>query len=258
MSTFTNLPFVGHFIRSIDRDLKNCSFQTTIRNAVIKSGSKLIIKGKNEETEEVLKNKPVVVVANHPYEAEVAALIAGLPDREDISLIVNRRLLNLSANLDKYLIPVYIDHHNIAKKRHKVMSFFLRTFHPKKVYTIEEEHSLNIQSISQAAKKVDEGGLVIIFPNRKSNGGRWYTGVGHMLSQVKREDVFVMRAYIEGTSMLDLLRLVPGIGSFLPTVTLTFAPPLKLEEMRGNDPKKITIMLQDQFNNWVQTLNIRN
>lgn len=255
MSIFTSLPLIGQFIKSIDKDLDHHTFQSAMRNVVKRTNSKFIVKGKDKEIEQILKNRPVVLVANHPYEAEVPAVVASLPDREEISLIANRRLLNLSSNLDKYLIPVYIDHHDIKKKRHKVMSYFLRAFHSKKRYTALKEHQLNIQSISIAAKKVEEGGLVIIFPNRKSNSGDWFTGVGHMLTQIERKDIYIMRAFIEGTSILDLLRLFPIVGNFLPTITLTFAPPLKLEEIWDNNPKKITAILENKFNNWAQTLN---
>lgn len=258
MSTFTNLPLISGFIKSIDKDLENYSFQKTMRNSINRLSSKLVVKNKNKEIEKMLKHKPVVLVANHPYEAEVPVLIAGLPDRDDTSIVVNRRLMNLSSNLDKYLIPVYIDHHFTNKRRHKLMNYVLKAFHPKEKITAEESRKLNIQSVKEAARRVDAGGLVIIFPGKKKTDGHWYSGVGHMLNQTKRKDIYVVRAYIEGTSLLDLFRLIPKIGIFLPTFTLTFAPPLKLTEFRNEDPKKTTTKLEDRYNDWIKTLDKKN
>jgi len=254
MNRLINLPFIGNFIREINDDAERMDLQGTMKNVIKKSRSKLIIKGINEKLENILKHKPVILVVNHPNDAEVLALIASLPKRNDIYLIINRRMTGVVPNLDKYLIPVYIDHHFNPKTHNKIISYLLRKYHPKPLFSPEEEHRQNINSISIAAQRVNEGGLIIIFPGRRSIDGHWFTGVGHLLKEVNNNNVYIVRVCVQGTSLIDYLRIIPGIGYFLPTVTINFTEPLKLEEIFNNDPKQITKILENLYNKWTQTI----
>lgn len=254
MKTLRDLPLVGSLINQINQDLEKQSFQAAMRNAVARSGSKLNILGINKKLEDILKNKPTVIVANHPNDAEVMALIASMPDREDAFLVVNQRMIGVAPNIDKFLIPVYIDHHNNQKNHSKFLSFFLRRYNPKIPLTPQQEHQKNIESIAIAAKKVADGGLVIIFPGGRSVDGSWFNGVGFLLEQAREMDINIVCVNIEGTSMFDYLRIIPKTGFILPEVTITFAPPIKLKDVWDNNPKKITQNLELRYNSWVNIL----
>ena len=132
MTTLSDLPLIGNFIRTIDQDIKEYSFIQAMRNVVKRSHTRLEIRGLRSGARDILQTKSAVVVANHPNEAEVIALIASLPERNDVYLIVNARMLGIVKDLDRHLIPVYIEHHNNPYHHNEILSYLLKTYHPKK------------------------------------------------------------------------------------------------------------------------------
>lgn len=253
MKTLSDLPLIGNFIRTIDQDIKRQGFIQTMRNAVMRSHTKLVVQGLSREVKDILQTKPAVVVANHPNEAEVIALIASLPERKDVYLIVNARMVGIIKDLDRHLIPVYIEHHNNPYHHNEVLSYLLRTYHPKKTLTPEEEHELNIKSIGRAAQIVNGGGLVIIFPGRRSIDGHWFPGVGHLVKKIiNRKGTYIVQVFSQGTSWMDYLRLIPFIGFLLPVITMNFAQTVNVSEVWHENPKKITSNIENIYHHWIR------
>ncbi|MDP1721829.1 MAG: 1-acyl-sn-glycerol-3-phosphate acyltransferase [Candidatus Gottesmanbacteria bacterium] len=252
MKTLSDLPLIGNLIQAIDQDIKRHSFIQAMSNVVRRSRTRLVVQGLSNEVKDILQTKPAVIVANHPDDAEVIALIATLPERKDIYLIVNARMVGIVKDLDRYLIPVYIEHHNNPYHHNQILSYLLKTYHPKKILTPEKEHERNIKSIARAARIVNGGGLVIIFPGRRSIDGHWFPGVSHLLRKVKnRKFTYISRIYLQGTSLLDCLRLIPFMSRLLPVITIHFAKPLQVSEVWNKDPKKITSNIENNYIAWI-------
>ncbi len=255
MNTLTDLPLIGSFIRTVDQDIKRQGFIQAMRNVVKRSQSKLVVHGLSNEVQHILQTKPVIVVANHPNEAEVIALIASLPDRKDVYLIVNARMMGVVKPIDRYLIPVYIEHHHNPYHHNEFLSYLLKTFHPKDILTPEEEHERNIKSIDRAAQIVNRGGLVIIFPGRRSVDGHWFPGVGHLVKNIiSRKRTYIVQVFSQGTSWMDYLRLIPFTGFFLPVITMNFAQSLIVNDIWIHNPKKITSILEKMYLAWTKKL----
>ena len=253
MTTLSDLPLIGNFIRTIDQDIKEYSFIQAMRNVVKRSHTRLEIRGLRSGARDILQTKSAVVVANHPNEAEVIALIASLPERNDVYLIVNARMLGIVKDLDRHLIPVYIEHHNNPYHHNEILSYLLKTYHPKNILTPEKEHENNIKSIARAADLVNGGGLVIIFPGRRSVDGHWFPGVGHLVKNIiSRKRTYIVQVFSQGTSWMDYLRLIPFTGVFLPVITMNFAQPLIVDDIWIHNPKKTTSILEKIYHAWTK------
>lgn len=249
-----SLPIIGPFLRNLDTDVKTVGLQKAMMRIVLRSKTNLIIHGKEGITEEILKKKPVIIVANHPYDSEEVALIAALPSRRNTYLIVSSHFLGVSSGLDKHLIPVYIWHHVTDGKPKKFFGKLLHTLHPTPIYSPEEEHRRNKQSIESATQLVKKGGVVIIFPGRRSTNGHWFSGVGHLIRGLgKNTDAYIVKTYIQGTSDMDYLRMLPNVGKFMRPIRITFAKPTKAATIFVNDGKKIASQLELEYNQWVKT-----
>lgn len=249
----TNLPIIGSLINFLDENIQKYGLQKGMLNLATHSGTKLKVSGLTSEVEKILKTGRVVVVANHPHESDEIALIAVMPERKDFYLIGNYLATKFSESLTKYIIPIYINHHRETRKLIPY-EFLIKRFYSFPIFSEEEEHRKNIQSISQASLKVKNGGLVIIFPGRRSINGKWYTGIGHLLKGAEcNKRIYLIMAYIEGTRDSDYLRIIPKIGKFLPEIKVAFAAPRVVNNILGKPPKEITSILEEEYNNWVKT-----
>jgi 1-acyl-sn-glycerol-3-phosphate acyltransferase len=247
-SLLLKLPLISRFIGNVERNINKFGFQEGMRKVIEKSGSKLAVRGLTLEVERILKEKAVVVVSNHPNEAETLALIAALPKREDARLIVNFRFAHFCPSLEKYFIPVYVDHHIGGKHKRNIFGRLMKKANPVASLSPDEEHRRNIKSIRKASQVVINGGLIIIFPERRSKDGLWFSGVGHLLKGAKaKRKIYIVNAFNEGTSDWDYFRIIPGMGRFLPSVTLTFGKPKIVNHLLTKDPKEITKILEKQY-----------
>lgn len=254
-SQITRFPIIKPFVKTINRDVKKVGLQGAMVNTVTRSGTKLVIEGSTREVKRVLGEEACVVVSNHPHEVDIIALFAALPARPDTSLVINSRFLNLVPNADKYLIPVYIEHHG-KRNREQIREKLFKKFHPVTTFAPDEEHKKNIQSIKNASLKVSNGELVVIFPNPTKNKNRkWYPGVGYLLKGTRREKpIYVVRAYIEGTSNLDYLRFIPHAAKLLTPIRVTFSKPILVNKMLQKDAKSIAAGLNENYVAWVKKL----
>ena len=71
-----------------------------------------------------------------------------------------------------------------------------------------------------------------------------------MIKNIGRTEAYVINARVAGTSDLDYLRLLPGVGKFLPTITVTFSGAIKIQEINSGQPKDITQRLEELYTNW--------
>lgn len=256
-SKLHKLPIIGNFVNKLDRDAKTLGFQKAMRNAVKGTGTELIVKGINNKLEKLLKSKPVIIVANHPYEMEILALIAAIPERDNAYIIMNADFLGICPSLDKHVIPVYIKHHHIGNITQKLSAKMLDIFHPSEKLTPEEEHKKNIDSINVASWKVQVGALVAVFPGAKSENGRWHAGLGHLIKNIKDiSNIYIVQVYIKGTTALDYLRLVPYMSKVFPKVSVTFSEPYKLNNWINHEDsaRKIVADMEEHYDKWMREI----
>jgi 1-acyl-sn-glycerol-3-phosphate acyltransferase len=246
-----------HFLKKLDHHLQNHGFQRGMLNLIKWTKTPLTVEGLTPELKQILKKEAAVVVANHDFQAEVLVLLASMPSRKDTYLIANDEFLGLFPHLDQYIIPVHIKHRTPKNKKEVVLLKLLNYFHSSPQLNEEQAHQQNIQSIKTASLKVNAGNLVIIFPEARGIEGKWKPGVGYLLKGVtaKRKSYFI-QAYIQGTSFLDYLRVIPFAGKILPPYKISFAQPLNIKDIveKNTEPKRIASLLEDQYKTWTHSI----
>jgi len=242
---------VGAVIRAIEKDMVAYGPQRAVDLALKKTGTKLVVEAA-EQTTKALQKAPVLLLANHPNEADVPALIASTPPRKDASIIVNSHIMGISAEFDKYLIPVYVKHRMETATKLNLRLKILRYLHRTKMYHRDEAHQKNIQNIAEASRRINAGGLVAMFPGAGEDGGVWLRGVGHLIAALKHKDALIVMAHIQGTSDLDYLRLIPGTARFFGPFRVSFHSPIPAQTFAAKTPRETTALLNTEFRAWTK------
>lgn len=251
------IPIVGKLFRDFDKSAGEKGIHKAAADVIKKSGTKLIVHGLIKDTIIILKSKPVILIANHPFDFELIPLIAALPKRDDIFTIVASDLMGAGPNTTSYFIPMFI-HKYFDKGSNKLSVKVAKLFHLGPSFSPSIEHRKNVENMVYAASKIKNGGLVIIFPaGIRKKGNPWFSGVGYLLHAVFRnKNAFYARAYIQGTSSFDVFRLIPIVNKFFPPLSVYFDSPREISVVLQNtkDPKEITKNLQADYNRWVFTI----
>lgn len=240
-----NHPLFKWMLGPVEQIVREKGLQQAAQYIMKRSRSTVTIQGKTTEITELIRKKPVVIVANHPSSPAVIALISALENRPDIRLIISSKFVGNSPILDVYLLPAFIQHHFTSKRNLILDAVFGKYSHG---LTPEQEHSKNRQTIAQAARHLNSGGAVVLFPGYpEHDGSNWYSGVGHLLTQANRHDAVILVANIHEHSWIDYARLIPGIGVILPHIRITFAPPLFFTNLATGEPKTITKQIESHY-----------
>lgn len=242
-------------MRRVDAQIKRMGFPGAFKSLLNQTGSRLTIKNRSQ-IGKILKKERVLIVANHPAEADVLVLLASIYKREDAYLIANHSFLNILPSLDKNIIPVYINHRIYDKKNFDTFKLraFRRIHHSEKLDK-QISHQKNINSISLAAKKINQGGLVMIFPMAGEENNRFMSGVGHIAMGIKNpKKVKVVMAFIEGTSNWDYFRIVPLLGKLLPRLRITFSKPMPMNQFGDNGAREIAKNMEVEYKRWMGSL----
>lgn len=251
------IPVVGKIFRDFDKSAGENGIHKTVTDVIKKTETKLIVHGLIKDTIEILKTKPVILVATHAFDFEVLLLIAALPRRDDIFTIAASDLMGMGPNANSYIIPMFI-HKYFDEGKHKLSVKIAKLLRLGPRLSPSDAHRRNVESIAYAASKVKDGGLVIIFPEGiLKRGSPWLSGVGYLLRDIyKKRSAFYARAYIQGTSSFDILRLIPIVRKLFPPLKVYFDRPKEIALILNerDNPKEITKNLQAEYNKWVSSI----
>ncbi|MDP4011870.1 MAG: 1-acyl-sn-glycerol-3-phosphate acyltransferase [Candidatus Roizmanbacteria bacterium] len=254
--TLNKLPIIRDFVTFLDTHLKSHTLPEAMKAVIQRSRSKVATHGYTPNIQQILKEKPCIIIANHPHDAEVVTILSALPNhRDDISLIINYRMMGIVSELDRYCIPVYIEHHIDPIKRYPRIGKLIALTNPKQLFDEKYEHQRNRESIDEVAKRINDGGMVLLFPGKRAGTNRWFSGVGHLTSKIKKNaGAYIIPIYVTGTSDMDILRMIPFGGRILPQIDMTFFEPIPVSSLLSFHPKEITKKLQTDFEKNVQRL----
>ena len=249
-SLYTTLG-VRRILRPINHSLKTHGISKTFKK-VLRNCSREFIINLPEDTKKVLKKDRVLVICNHPSQADVLLLLAGLPHRSDIFLVIMHRLLSILPSIDKHLIPVYISHriNDFSKTDWKFNILTKIHFSPE--YSKEVAHQKNVENIALAAKRIDQGHLLCLFPAGGSENGRdFLPGVGHLIKSLKYpESTKIVMAHVSGTSAWDYLRIIPFVNKFLPKFRINFSEVQETTNFLYPEARQIANQLQNHYEKW--------
>ena len=242
---------VRQILRPINHSLKTHGISKTFKK-VLRNCSRDFIINLPKDTKKVLKKDRVLVICNHPSQADVLLLLAGLPPRSDIFLVIMHRLLSILPSIDKHLIPVYISHriNDFSKTDWKFN--ILKKIHFSPEYSKETAHQKNIENIALASKRIDQGHLLCLFPAGGSENGRdFLPGVGHLIKSLKYpQDTKIVMAHVSGTSAWDYLRIIPFVNKFLPKFRINFSEVQEVSSFLYPEARQIATQLQTHYEKW--------
>jgi len=159
-----------------------------------------------------------------------------------------------------HILPVYYD--ISLEKTHGYLAEKIRNsseYERIQGLTLEEMRQLNNQTLSDAATRIAEGGLVTIFP---SAGGdeeaEWKRGIGDIVQELgnNRPDAQLIMGFTRGTSQWDKYKLAPGVRRIKPMDVRMYVSAVPLSNLlenvpQGADSKIIARHLRDTYREWV-------
>ena len=242
---------VRRILRPINHNLKTHGISKTFKK-VIRGCSRDFIINLPKDTKKILKKDRVLVICNHPSQADVLLLLAGLPPRSDIFMVIMHRLMSILPSIDKHLIPVYISHriNDFSKTDWKFN--ILKKIHFSPEYSKEVAHKKNIENVALAGKRIDEGHLLCLFPAGGSEDGRdFLPGIGHLIKNLKHpESTKIVMAHVSGTSDWDYLRIIPFVNKFLPKFKINFSEPQNISSFIYPEARQVSKTLQSHYEKW--------
>lgn len=145
-----------------------------------------------EGAERCLKEDPVLVVGTHPGRLHASATLAAMPDRDDSFIVGHAGLENVGQNFKEHLIPMALSKKKptnpvegfiggVKNRIKQAIGFKQNNMEPA------EAKAKNQENLGTAARIVNEGGRVLIFPDnvhKRGTGSKWLGGIGRLLSQM--------------------------------------------------------------------------
>lgn len=238
-------------LRPINQDLKHHNLSSILR-AIVEKVSRNFTINTSKKTKKILEKNSVLLICNHPAQADVLLLMAAIPPRKKTYLIAMHGLWSILPAFNKYLIPVFISH-RVEDHQHPDWKFkLLKKIHFIPEYSKKIAHQKNIKSIAIATSKIDEGSLVAIFPAGGSENGRdFLPGVGHIVKNLKYPNkTKIVMAHVSGTSSWDFFRIIPFIGKIMPKFKIEFSEPLSAKNFVEDDARLIALKLQAVYDRW--------
>ena len=233
------------------------NLSTTTKKVLTKLGV-----GSIKIRESVPAKGSLLIISNHPGVFDSIALLS-TTSREDLYFMALYTYSIFGSKISKQLLPIY----RKRKLNHFLYEYplslqlnvpFFRSL-PK-----DEMYQRNRETITYAAKLVNENHAVSIFPTgsagKKLKDSTWKPGVGFLVKQINNPNTKVVFSSIKGTKQTDIFAYMrPFIKKlfFKPQpITITFSKPTKLVDIVGsnNDPKQITRILENKYQQWSNNL----
>jgi len=241
-------------LTKVNQEIIEKGVAKTFKNILEKTKTRVVIKGYDQKLKKIFKKERIIIISNHPAEIDVLLILSTWQKRKDKYLVANHGFLGLLPAIDKHIIPVFITHRIYEAKRDKWKLDLLRKLHFSEVFSKEESHQKNIESINLAAEKVNQGGLVTIFPMAGEENNKFLPGIGHIIKNLKYKNTKIVMAYIRGTSTWDYLRIIPLFNRLMPKISINFSRTMEIKSLKASEPKEIAKELETIYKNWLLSL----
>ncbi len=262
----TNTLFVGYINRiPVLKNFLTVYIQESISSGPIRSAQTLAQQYHvalnthiPDASKRILTKNPCIVVFNHPYEIETFISAASLPSRRDMRMVATASILEIIPSFHSIIVPVWIDHHAQAEKVHKLSGRIAKILSLRPKVAAHVAHKRNVQSIRNAAKFVDSGGMIMLAPEGyRGKHGVWFSGIGHLLTQIKNQNrCYYVSCHIRGTSNWDWFRVIPIVNRLFPPIHIYFSEPQNIREVvkKSQNPKILAKILEAEYRDWSSVL----
>ena len=257
---FEKVPIIGslarQFARHLDTEIGLKGLEQAARDLIESRGGSINVFFESTDTGNVLSQKSVLVIAEHPYLFnDTFPITAALPRRanEDTYVIGLADNAGIGPNFRQHLVPLYINdrpNQNASSRRiwHNV------GYNPP-LFDQKEAAFHNIENLRFASELLRKGKRVIIFPDGVFFNNQWSSaGVGRIITEVGEDSKSYVVFAISDIGNGDLLQLLPIFRDVVPYRALVrFSNPLEtqtlLEQLNFNKIS-ITEYLQTRYIQW--------
>jgi len=262
----TSLPLIWSLCRKIDKSIKKFWIHKCVK-ILIKYNRSRIWKtiwdtSDIEKTQDILKNKWVLIVANHNFDMEMIPLLNTLPERKDFYMVASSNFLQIWENLSSHLIPIYFSNKKMGtwnKFSWKVLNILKKS----NTNTNEQNSELNRKSMERVVELLNKNAMILIFPSwikwwKHESWSDWIWYLINDLKKLENKEIYLTKAFIKWHSIFDLLRFFKYTWLFLPKLTVHIKEPKLIKNLDLNDelhPKSITKILQDVYSEWIKKYN---
>ena len=225
--------------------IKKHGLTEAIRKLQETFGVRVKVMSQPKGTADILEKGPVLIVANHPWDQEPVALLSTLPNRKDIFLIASHRLKKFE-HLGQHILPVNIALHQKEsdKRSLSVILGKLRRM-PKASLGLAKS---SVRSLALASEKLNQGGIVLIFPQGVYKDNKWQQGIDRVVRDVDNLNAKMVFSHIKNTSNWDYLRFIPVLGRLIPDIEISFSGPLELPARIDSESLRL------EYVKWVSSL----
>ena len=190
----------------MDPFLKKCLHKEG-KNTSLYNFSRIVLKKIKVHVQVVGKipdSGPLLVIGNHPNVYDGFTLTS-LFNRDDVWIVSAALNTKLGLALKKRILPVFLSH----KPKENILDFFRVPYWTwqEKNLSRESAHRRNIQTISQAARKINANQVVIFFPSGTNpSGKRWAKGLGYLIEKIDNPQAQIVMTHIAHSQFYDFLR----------------------------------------------------
>ena len=252
MTRMRYVPFVSKMFRIVDHNVGRHGFVKGMKKSFAEISEPVEVT-MTPLTRNVLKKDKVLVLANHPF-VDGLAIIPALPERKNVKIVATIEFMNCAPNMNEHLLFVDTRHHKKVQSDGRLFHAIIAFLNPIPKQSYKDAHKKNIETISQAAHHVNNGGLVALIPSSNSKDGSWHKGVGHLLHAIEAEKTYIVNAHVTGSLVSELLRSLPFLSFFIPRSRVIFQDPIPLSEIYESDPYLNLRNAENRYVQWEKSL----
>jgi hypothetical protein len=262
---YDNAPIIGpalvKFVTDLGTQVSQHGLSEGLYNTIHERGGRIrtLYERGAENTEDVLKRAPVVVIGEHPaLAASAVGLISALPPRidpHDESVLVSTDWARLHQALEKFILPIRLQSSATGTRLERLYEHF----HINRAPLTPEDIAHNGRVLMQGIQRVRNGGRLTYFPDGVRPGKPWQALEWlHKLGN-RPDAMVVFGTVINGPkSQADFAKLLPlldRISHFDATVLfsnpLPLQPILKSTPLNKMDPNALSRDLELRYRSWL-------
>ncbi len=249
------LRFIKTHVQEVNINAKQNGLPAAVKEQLQKVGIN-VVPDYSPDAKLSLINDPVLVVATHPHLInDIFGILSSIPsERRDVHVTGHAMHLKLGGEIANQIIPIYnVNDQPTNNLREMIRRKLLGRDRPIEALTKYESAKANVRSLQNAASIVNEGGMVIVFPDgSQENGAEWMTGVGKLVQDIHNPDAKVIFAKTQGGEWRNRARVFSSkTKKFLGGADLRvgFSEPHSISEYSGKSQSKqnITGNLRSQY-----------
>jgi hypothetical protein len=253
------LRLLKNHVVAVDASIPSIGMPRAI-NEAFQSSRINILPSYSEGSEEALSTNPVLIVATHPHLLnDTFGIVGAIPkDRHDVSVTSHAMHMGLGKNITSHIIPIYGVDQQVTNNMRERLRRSLLASKTQQLPQLDSARK-NLESIGIAASRLDEGGIVVIFPEGSGEeGAEWLSGIGEIVKKIENPETKVVYATTDGNEWRNRARVYSSKARRLLGSTdlhVRFSQPHPISEFKDIESRKeVTQILRAQYDEFNQRI----